>query len=373
MGFLEQLNILGKNLIVDKILHIITTINRGGAENQLVILVREQVKNGRDVSVLYLKGEPELEKEFIVAGAKVLHHLGNKNPFIQLIILRSILSMNRFLVHAHLPRAEIFARFASKRNAFLVSRHNAESFFPGTPRFMSSLLSRFVTGKAKRVIAISQAVANFLLSQNEVKDSSKIVVVHYGFPTDSHFGRDASREEMSHGSEIRIGTVSRLVPQKDLPTLLGAFAIFLHSYPNSRLILIGSGFEKERLIQIANRMQINDRIEWVGRTDEVSAYISTMDIFVLSSLYEGFGLVLLEAMNCGIPIIASNNSAIPEVLGENFPGLVETGNVKLFSKRLAEYTDKDVRRKVLEIQSYRLSLFSAEAMSRKILKIYESL
>ena len=51
------------------VLHVITTINRGGAENQLVVLVREQVKSGLDVTVVYLKGEPELEQEFLAAGA----------------------------------------------------------------------------------------------------------------------------------------------------------------------------------------------------------------------------------------------------------------------------------------------------------------
>ena len=60
-----------------KVLHVITTINRGGAENQLLVLVREQIKSGMEVSVLYLKGDPELEQDFSNAGAKVLHDIAN--------------------------------------------------------------------------------------------------------------------------------------------------------------------------------------------------------------------------------------------------------------------------------------------------------
>ena len=90
-----------------KVHHVITTINRGGAENQLLVLVREQIKSGMEVSVLYLKGEPELERDLSDAGAIVSHDIANQNPFIQFLKMRSISKSQRTLLHAHLPRAEL--------------------------------------------------------------------------------------------------------------------------------------------------------------------------------------------------------------------------------------------------------------------------
>lgn len=353
-----------------KVLHVITTINRGGAENQLVVLVREQVKSGLDVTVIYLKGEPELEQEFLAAGAKILHDIVNMKPIFQLIKLRGISKAEKSLLHAHLPRAELLTRFAAGKNEYVVSRHNAEPFFPGAARLLSSYLSRLIIKKAKHVIAISFAVSEFLIEKKEIRSNEKLSVVHYGYQPRPGEDRVTAKVGIGDGSGICIGTISRLTRQKDLPTLFSAFARFLIDHPNSTLLLVGGGEEKNHLENLAQNLGIGENIEWVGRTSRIPEFLSRMDIFVLSSLYEGFGLVLLEAMDAGVPLIASNNSAIPEVLGEDFTGLVQTGDVDGFVTKMNEYTKQSVRAKVLRDQDIRLKTFSAEVMCSKISKIY---
>ena len=353
-----------------KILHVITTINRGGAENQLVVLVREQVKNGMDVSVIYLKGEPELEQELLAAGASVLHSIANKMPFLQLFELQLIAKIEKSLLHAHLPRAELLTRFSAGKNDYVVSRHNAEPFFPGAPQLLSSYLSRLVIQKAKHVIAISFAVSTFLIEKKEIKEIEKLSVVHYGYRPQPSEDRLTAKINIDDRLGICIGTISRLTRQKDLPTLFSAFAQFLIRHPNSTLLLVGGGEGKDQLLNLAKTLDIAKNIEWVGRTSQIPDYLSRMDIFVLSSLYEGFGLVLLEAMDAGVPLIASNNSAIPEVLGEDFPGLVKTGDVADFVKKMNEYTNLNVREKVLKEQDVRLKTFNAEVMCSQISEIY---
>lgn len=352
------------------ILHVITTINRGGAENQLVVLAKEQVKSGLDVSIIYLKGEPELEQEFLAAGAKVLHNIANMKPILQLIKLREISKSKKSLLHAHLPRAELFTRFAAGKNQYVISRHNAEPFFPGATRLLSSYLSRTVIKKARHVIAISFAVSEFLIEKKEIRGHEKLSVVHYGYQPRSWENRITAKVAIGGGPGICIGTISRLTRQKDLRTLFSAFAQFLMNHPKSTLLLVGAGEEKNQLDKLAQNLGIDKNIEWVGRTSRIPEILSRMDIFVLSSLYEGFGLVLLEAMDAGVPIIASNNSAIPEVLGEDFIGLVKTGDVESFVTKMNDYTNPSVREKVLRDQDIRLKVFSAEVMCSKISKIY---
>jgi glycosyltransferase involved in cell wall biosynthesis len=355
---------------VTKVLHVITTINRGGAENQLVVLVREQVKSGLDVTIIYLKGEPELEQEFLAAGAKILHNIVNMKPIFQLLKLRGISKAEKSLLHAHLPRAELLTRFAAGKNEYVVSRHNAEPFFPGAARLLSSYLSRLVIEKAKHVIAISFAVSEFLIEKKEIRSTEKLSVVHYGYQPRPGEDRITAKVGIGDGSGICIGTISRLTRQKDLPTLFSSFAQFLIDHPKSTLLLVGGGEEKSQLENLAQNLGIDENIEWVGRTSRIPEFLSRMDIFVLSSLYEGFGLVLLEAMDAGVPLIASNNSAIPEVLGEDFTGLVQTGDVDGFVTKMNEYTKQSVREKVLRHQDIRLKTFSAEVMCSKISKIY---
>ena len=354
-----------------RVLHVITTINRGGAENQLLVLVREQVKSGLEVSVLYLKGDPELEQDLSDAGANVVHDIANLNPFFQFLKMRSISKSQKALLHAHLPRAELLTRFSSVSNPFVVSRHNAEPFFPGAPQFLSSFLSRLVTEKAKNVIAISYAVCDFVSSKNEVSDLKKITVVHYGYQPNPSVDRLNAKVELGEESKIYIGTISRLTRQKDLPTLFTAFAKFLSLHPDSVLLMVGGGEEKSSLVHLAEELGIAQNIEWVGRTSEIQEYLSRMDVFVLSSLYEGFGLVLLEAMDAGVPVIASNNSAIPEVLGTDFPGLARTGDVQSFFEKMNRFVEIENRKHVLEVQDERLGIFKADLMCSRISSVYQ--
>jgi glycosyltransferase involved in cell wall biosynthesis len=252
----------------------------------------------------------------------------------------------------------------------VVSRHNAEPFFPGAPQFLSSFLSRLVTEKAKHVIAISYAVYNFISSKNEVSDLKKITVVHYGYEPSPSIDRLNTKVELGNESGICIGTISRLTRQKDLPTLFSAFAQFLRLHPDSKLLMVGGGEEKNSLVSLAEELAIANNIEWVGRTSEIQKYLSRMDVFVLSSLYEGFGLVLLEAMDAGVPVIASNNSAVPEVLGSDFPGLASTGDVQDFLEKMNWFVNPDIRKDVLQIQQVRLSKFNADLMCSRIAEIY---
>ena len=354
-----------------KVHHVITTINRGGAENQLLVLVREQIKSGMEVSVLYLKGDPELEQDLSDAGAMVSHDIANQHPFIQFLKMRSISKSQEALLHAHLPRAELLTRFSSAKNPFVVSRHNAEPFFPGAPELLSSFLSRLVTEKAKHVIAISYSVFNFISSKNEVSDLKKVSVVHYGYEPSPTINRLNAKVELGNYSGICIGTISRLTRHKDLPTLFSAFAQFLRLHPDSKLLMVGGGEEKNSLVNLAEELAIAKNIEWVGRTSEIQEYLSRMDVFVLSSLYEGFGLVLLEAMDSGVPVIASNNSAIPEVLGTDFPGLAKTGDALDFLEKMNQFVNIENRKLVLQVQNVRLGIFKADVMCSKIASIYQ--
>ncbi len=348
------------------VIHCITTIERGGAENQLYVLVKEQLKVGMNVSVVYLKGEPELKDKLVSIGAEVLDVLHEKNLLLQILIFRKFLKDKKVVLHAHLPRAELVSSFAKGMNTFIISRHNSEKFFPKAPNFLSRILSLYVSRNVKKCITISEAVKAFVLSTKEISNNKDVTVVYYGYNDEFIFREDLVKKH----KDYVMGTIARLVPQKDHLTLLAAFSQFLDVHPNSKLILIGSGDLKNDLVRFSEKIGINDKVIWIDRTENSYDFLYQMDLFVLPSKYEGFGLVLLEAMQVNVPVIAANNSSIPEVLGKNYVGLFESGNIDDLLKTMLMFFDNSPSFNLPTLYQENLLNFVPKIMQEKILNVY---
>jgi len=345
-----------------QILHVITTIERGGAENQLLVLVRQQIINKHKVSVYYLKGDNELEESFRSLGAVVI---GGPNHYGLLSHLRNLRTLTRdpaLIVHAHLPRAEIFSALVKPAGGLVITRHNAEPFFPGAPRLLSVILSRLVLHRASCILAITSAVSNYMRSSREISTRRKIYVVHYGYPENECV-------PVKRSSSGIIGTMSRLTSQKDIPTLLRAFAIVLHWKSELILEIFGEGPERVNLEGLAKSLKISESVKFMGRTQFVDKSMQSFDLFLLTSRYEGFGLVLLEAMSNRVPIITSNSEAAIEVMGENYPLIFPVGDyVKLAELIIQELGGTNSF--ILNYLENRLQEFSPMKMESEIFRIY---
>jgi glycosyltransferase involved in cell wall biosynthesis len=286
-------------------------------------------------------------------------------------LLSKYLRKNPSPVHAHLPKSEMLAAIVVRNKYFVFSRHNAEPFWLGGPRIVSNLLSKYVCKRASQGIAISSAVKSYLVKRGEISNDYPINVVYYGFQKIFSPNSEGLTFMNGHNSNYRIGTIGRLVPQKDYPTLLSAFSNVLKSMPNIDLYVVGEGHLQKDLIELSKSLGIKDKVHWVGKTEYIKEFLSKIDLFILPSKYEGFGLVLLEAMVAKKPIIAANNSAIPEVLGKSYEGLFLTGDVNALAQQITTaiggngFSDKLV-------QSYasQLNLFDPSEMNRNIKNVY---
>jgi glycosyltransferase involved in cell wall biosynthesis len=360
-----------------KIIHIISTIERGGAEKQLVVLARKQVELGLEVELIYLKGEPELKKDFEIAKCKVNDLISNKNFVFQILLLLKYLRESPTPVHAHLPKSELIAAIACPNKSFVITRHNSENFWPGAPKTISKLVSRFVCARSAQVIAISNAVKSFIVNAGEVSNKCIVDVVHYGYDTNSLLSSAGLSELNSKisksSSTFKIGSIGRLVDQKDYPTLLNTFKVVLVNHPESELYIVGNGNRKKELEVLARELDIYEKVLFLGRTQYITEFLSLIDLFILPSRYEGFGLVLLEAMRAKKPILASNNSSIPEVLGLDFPGLFKTGSAQdLLEKIELIINNKKFVINLTDQYSDQLKKFEPTNMAKRILKIYRN-
>jgi len=362
-------------MISNKITHLITTIEFGGAEKQLLILARNQIKQGLKVEVFYLKGKPEFKTKFEDAGVKVNSLLVDQPFIFQVIKFRKFIRSNKSPVHTHLPQAELVATLACKKKKFIISRHNFEPFWPNKPKFVSVLLSRFVTSRASGGIAISNAIKNYLLSSKEIKKDFKLDVVYYGFDHEENSLLESDKivnEKLNSTKDFKLGTIGRLVPGKNYPTMLKAVAKIVDVDPNVKFFVVGGGSSEQALIKVCKDLKIENNVIWLGRTEHIREFLSNIDLFIFASKGEGFGLVLLEAMLANKPILAANNSAIPEVLGLNYKGLFPTDNYKLLSDKVLELINDHAKSESL-VSEYKeqIKLFNPVDMADNVLRVYK--
>jgi glycosyltransferase involved in cell wall biosynthesis len=357
-----------------KILHLITTIELGGAEKQLFILARHQIEQGFEVEVFYLKGKPDLKERFEKVGVKVNPILANKNFISQVMQFRKFIRKNSAPVHAHLPQAELVAAFSCKKNRFIVSRHNFEQFWPNKPRLISTFLSRYTTFRAASGIAISEAIKMYLVLSKEISKNFSVTVIHYGYnqndkPSVNLVNID--NKVLNSNEDFKLGTIGRLVVGKNYETMLNALANVIRAYPTVKFFIVGSGTEKNKLTKLCIDLKIQNNVIWLGKTEFVSEFLSKIDLFIFASKAEGFGLVLLEAMSEKKPILAADNSAISEVLGKSYCGLFPTNDYNLLSDKILEIiSDPSKSNSFVSNYEGQLDLFNPIEMARKVQMAY---
>jgi glycosyltransferase involved in cell wall biosynthesis len=359
-----------------RIIHLITTIEFGGAENQLLVLAKNQIKQGFEVEVFYLKGEPELKTKFEQAGVKVNSLLVGQPFIFQATKFRKFMRNNMSAVHTHLPQAELIAAFACEKSKFIISGHNFEPFWPNKPRLISILLSRFVASRASGGIAISNAVKNYLTSAKKVKKDFKMNVIYYGFEHLENNSLESNKivnEKLSSTKYFKLGTIGRLVPGKNYATMLKVVAKIADVYPTIKFFIVGGGSSDKVLVDMCKKLNIEDNVIWLGRTEHIREFLSKIDLFIFASKGEGFGLVLLEAMLANKPILAANNYAIPEVLGSHYKGLFSTDDYELLSEKIIDLMNDHTKSELL-VSDYKeqIKLFDPVGMAANVLKVYKA-
>jgi glycosyltransferase involved in cell wall biosynthesis len=139
-------------------------------------------------------------------------------------------------------------------------------------------------------------------------------VVRYGLAADAELRPRDVRAELGILSGPLLVCVARLTKQKGHRWLLRAFREVVDEFPPATLLLLGDGPLRAQLEQLAGKLALGERVRFAGWRTDVRGLLPGADLFVLASEWEGFGLVLLEAMAAGLPIVATRVGAIPEVV-----------------------------------------------------------
>jgi glycosyltransferase involved in cell wall biosynthesis len=317
-----------------KILHIITTIDRGGAENHLLSLIRGQIKYyNHEVDLVYLKGDGGLRKELYEIGVKNIYKLDFSLKGIR--NLYKIVKTNNYnIVHSHLLKANLIGGISSKiaNISHIASKHNDEH------QLRKNKLYKFIHKKVSdlcddQIICLSNHVKNYMINMR--LDENKMNVIYYSFDKDLYFvksGFNIFKEFNIPENSFIFGIIARITEQKGHKYLISAFKKHLEKHPNSVLLVVGGiGYNDKYLMEvkkIIKELKIDDKVIFTGKRDDAYTIMSQLDVFIMPSLWEGFGMVFLEAGSLEIPIISTKVSAIPEVVSENGGILVDVNNLE---------------------------------------------
>src|SRR5437764_2111715 len=232
------------------------------------------------------------------------------------------------IVHSHLFRADIYAGLAvrqlGERRPLLVStRHNDDRFFLNP---FVGIVHYMISARQDLIIAISDHIARFTVSRG-VRDPSRVRRVYHGIEpmVTRALEQDGLRirAELGLGPEdFIVGNVGRLALQKGQRHLIAAMPLLLERVPRAHAVIAGGGDLEEFLKDLAEEMGVAERVHVLGPRKDVPALMHAIDVFAMPSIWEGFGLVLLEAMAAARPIVASRVATIPEVVIQGETGLL---------------------------------------------------
>jgi len=271
------------------------------------------------------------------------------------------------------------ARLAGIPNIIYEMQNSGEFQATSWRRSLLQLRARLMTLPAKRIIAISEFVKEQLIKGGLTKD--KIVVRYLGVDTDRFLPDLSAREQLVREFHIRadeliLSTVSYLRPFKNPQVLVQTCKELTLRQVGVRMFVAGDGAMLPGLKELSRELGVEDRIHWLGNVPDPKSLLQSSDVFVLASVGEAFGLVLAEAMACGLPIVGSRSGSLLEVVDEGRTGLLAT---PLDANDFADAIERLARDKSLREKMGRSALervrkeFPLERAVSETIRIYESL
>ena len=309
----------------DPILWVIKGLARGGAERLVTSMAPRFEPLGFDVDVAFVMSDandfvPELRSR----GIEV-HDLGGQRNLETgwPRALRRLLRRPYRLVHTHSPLPAVVVRsFAPDRLPLVHTEHNMWGVYRQPTRALNAATLR----RNAEVFAVSDGVRDSMSgSSRRTRSAPAIETVLHGVDLEQVMwgsaARSAARSILGLAADAKVvGNVANLSQKKDHRTLLSAFRHVLHDHPDAILLLVGMGPLKEELEDHARSLGLEDRVRFLGSRNDVPAILPAMDVFVLSSLFEGRPISLLEAMSAGIACVSTAVGGIPEVIRDGKNG-----------------------------------------------------
>ena len=362
-----------------RILLAITSLGVGGAERLVTALADRYAAAGHQVMLIRFHGEAELRPSDPRVRLENLNM--RRSPLGVLVAMRRFRRFVRVfgpdVVNTHLLHANLLTRLlrlVTPMPRLVSSAHNTNE--EGRGRMLAYRLTDRLVDISTNVS--EEAVAAFV-AQGALKPD-RMLPIHNGIDTESFAYSPAARAQVRAELGLEETTpllmaVGRLCEPKDYPNLLRAFASLDAGVVPPQLVIVGGGPLRRDLGMLADSLNVAHRVRFLGVRHDVPALMSACDLFVLSSAWEGFGLVVAEAMACRRPVVATDCGGVREVVGDaGF--LVPPRDAQVLKEvmRRVLHLPEEQRERLGTIARERvLARYSLDAMAQKYLAVYRGI
>jgi glycosyltransferase involved in cell wall biosynthesis len=365
-----------------RVLHIIDSLDLGGAQTFLLGLVTNLDRSKYLPEVACMHGRGVYAEAFEKAGISVHSLSAAKFPPMYLPnFWRLMMSGSYDILHFHLFGANLCAKplaIMAGHPAVIVHDQCNDASREKNPLLLAA--DAFWNNCSSRVIAVSQSTRRYLLDREDLPDDLVTMIPNGIDAGEFKPGIDSQKSTARkvHGLPIDtfvIGGVGRLVPQKNFAVFLEVASQVIAKNPEVIFVIAGTGPQEEALIAMAVALGVADHVRFLGHvTDRVSLY-HALDVLLMTSNFEGTPMTLLEAMACGLPVIASAVDGIAEVCtNEKDALLVPPRYVQGFVSALERMLGEEVLARKLgkNARATILESYEIQGLVRRIEVLYET-
>lgn len=363
------------------VLQMVDSLGVGGAEGLVYELTRKLVADGFRVSVCCCEIGP-LADDLARLGVPVtqLPWRARMDP---LLLMRMVAAIRRDppqVVHTHLFKSDFHGRLAARLTGVpvVVSTLHSNNLWAKNPIF--GFTYGLTTGFADRIIAVAEEVRDYAIRYFHIPSSRIITIPNTvdirRFENSGEAGMKLRAELDIAADAPLIGIVARLDPPKDHKTFLKAAALVRKTVPNARFIIVGDGQLRQALDDFSAELGLEQAVVFCGRRNDIPSVMGALDILVLSSLYEGLPIALLEGMAASRPVVSTAVGGVAGLVVDGETGLLvpPANSEALAGACLRIIADPMLRTRMGQAGYIRVKeRNSLDEMNMKVINLYSSL
>ena len=354
------------------VVHLLPDLRIGGMENGVVNLINNADNEKFKLTLCCLKAEGPLKERISNTKVEIINLKQKSGKRYFLIPRLAILfkKINADIVHTHNFYTGVYGISAAKLAGIPVIIHGEHGGYHdlkqtklGKIKFFYKLCDAVITVS----ITLKEEILNNIPSVKE-----KIETIINGVDTKKFPKKESN---IRTNSNICIGTVGRLTPEKDYPTLLKAFKIIHNEFQAAKLIIVGKGELEHDLKKTAENLDLKNHVDFLGSRNDIPDILSDLDIFALSSSREGCSNVILEAFATGLPVVATNAGDNPFLLAEGRGIIVKPGDELELAEALKSIINDENKKMDISNKAYQwvLEKRSLQGMVTDYLSFYTKL
>ena len=336
-----------------KILHVGLSSNLGGIEKYLVNIYRNINHNKYEMDFLVFKGKKVCFFDEISKKSKIYEITPRTKNYIQYLkdLKRFFKNSKYDYIHFHIMEFSCFERilYAQKytNSKLIIHSHIADHKIATKKTQLLNMIGECLIRKNDTYLktACSKAAGEYMFANFPRKEftvlNNGINIEEFQFENE---GRQKIREKFDLKDKFVIGNIGRLVPQKNHMFLLEVFYEILKLGEDAILMVIGKGPLKKSLDEKASELNIKNNIIYIENTNEVNNYMKAMDVFVFPSLFEGLGIVLIEAQASGLECFITDTLPKEVNISENITRISLTVSPREWAKKIIESRKKYIDR-----------------------------